>query len=114
MPLHEWTEETESEKNVITWLFEQDTFVPATKLVTNGGCFSITSGYFATPLQAYDKQGNKVWEQELDIYGRKGNAPPRSFRLSTKGSTRMQRQDSITIGSGITTRMREVISAKTR
>ncbi|WP_315357056.1 RHS repeat-associated core domain-containing protein [Prevotella denticola] len=66
VPLHEWTEENE----MVTWLFEQDTFVPAAKLVANGECFSIVSDYLGTPLQAYDKEGNKVWEQELDFYGR--------------------------------------------
>ena len=71
VPLHEWTEESE----VITWLFEQDTFVPTAKLVANGDCFSIISDYLGTPLQAYDKKGNKVWEQELDIYGRQRKRP---------------------------------------
>ena len=71
VPLHEWTEENE----VVTWLFEQDTFVPAAKLVANGDCFSIVSDYLGTPLQAYDKEGNKVWEQELDIYGRQRKRP---------------------------------------
>ena len=75
VPLHEWTETAESEENVVTWLFEQDTFVPAAKLVANGDCFSIISDYLGTPLQAYDKQGNKVWEQELDIYGRQRKRP---------------------------------------
>ena len=73
VPLHEWTEE--AEENVVTWLFEQDTFVPAAKLVANGDCFSIVSDYLGTPMQAYDKQGNKVWEQELDIYGRQRKRP---------------------------------------
>ena len=63
------------EENVITWLFEQDTFVPAAKLAANGECFSIISDYLGTPLQAYDKEGNKVWEQELDIYGRQRKRP---------------------------------------
>ena len=71
VPLHEWTEENE----MVTWLFKQDTFVPAAKLVANGECFSIISDYLGTSLQAYDKQGNKVWEQELDIYGRQRKRP---------------------------------------
>ena len=71
VPLHEWTEENE----VVTWLFEQDTFVPAAKPVANSGRSTITSGYFATPFQACDKTGNKVWEQELDIYGRQRERP---------------------------------------
>ena len=49
--------------------------MPAAKLVANGECFSIISDYLGTPLQAYDKQGNKVWEQELDIYGRQRKRP---------------------------------------
>ena len=73
VPLHEWTEE--AEESMVTWLFEQDTFVPAAKLVANGDCFSIVSDYLGTPIQAYDKQGNKVWEQELDIYGRQRKRP---------------------------------------
>ena len=71
VPLHEWTEENE----MVTWLFEQDTFVPAAKLVANGECFSIVSDYLGTPMQAYDKNGEKVWEQELDIYGRQRKRP---------------------------------------
>ena len=43
--------------------------------LANGDCFSIISDYLGTPLQAYDKQGNKVWEQELDIYGRQRKRP---------------------------------------
>ena len=50
---------------------DQDTFVPAAKLVANGECFSIVSDYLGTPQQAYDKEGNKVWEQKLDSFGRK-------------------------------------------
>ncbi|WP_390892353.1 RHS repeat domain-containing protein, partial [Prevotella jejuni] len=29
------------------------------------------SDYLGTPLQAFDNNGNKVWEQELDIFCRK-------------------------------------------
>jgi len=77
----EVSESSETEKNgtgnnnLITWLFEQGTFVPAAKLVANGDCFSIISDYLGTPMQAYDKNGDKVWEQELDIYGRQRKRP---------------------------------------
>ena len=67
VPLHEWTEENE----MVTWLFEQNTFIPAAKLAANGESFSIVSDYLGTPLQAFNNNGNKVWEQELDIFGRK-------------------------------------------
>ena len=73
VPLHEWQEiSSDTEKaDIITWLFEQDTFIPAAKLAGNGESFSIVSDYLGTPLQAFDNNGNKVWEQELDIFGRK-------------------------------------------
>ena len=73
VPLHEWQEvSSDTEKtNITTWLFEQDTFIPAAKLAGNGESFSIVSDYLGTPLQAFDNNGNKVWEQELDIFGRK-------------------------------------------
>ena len=73
VPLHEWQEvSSDAEKtNITTWLFEQNTFIPAAKLAANGESFSIVSDYLGTPLQAFDNNGNKIWEQELDIFGRK-------------------------------------------
>ena len=73
VPLHEWQEVSSDTKktNITTWLFEQNTFIPAAKLAANGESFSIVSDYLGTPLQAFDNNGNKVWEQELDIFGRK-------------------------------------------
>ena len=73
VPLHEWQEvSSDTEKaDITTWLFEQNTFIPAAKLAANGESFSIVSDYLGTPLQAFDNNGNKVWEQELDIFGRK-------------------------------------------
>ena len=73
VPLHEWQEvSSDTEKtNITTWLFEQNTFIPAAKLAANGESFSIVSDYLGTPMQAFDNNGNKVWEQELDIFGRK-------------------------------------------
>ena len=54
--------------NLITWIF-QDDFIPRGKL-TKDGNYSIISDYLGTPVEAYDEEGNKVWERELDIYGR--------------------------------------------
>ena len=73
VPLHEWQEvSSDTEKaDITTWLFEQNTFIPAAKLAGNGESFSIVSDYLGTPLQAFDNNGNKVWEQELDIFDRK-------------------------------------------
>ncbi len=36
---------------------------------------SFAYDYLGTPMQAYDKNGDKVWEQELDIYGRQRKRP---------------------------------------
>lgn len=44
-------------------------FIPAAKLI-NDGCYSIITDHLGTPCEAYDADGKKVWEMELDIYGR--------------------------------------------
>ena len=54
--------------SLITWIF-QDDFVPRGKISKDGN-YSIISDYLGTPVEAYDEKGNKVWERELDIYGR--------------------------------------------
>ena len=45
VPLHEWQEVSSDagRADVTTWLFEQDTFIPAAKLAANGESFSIVS-----------------------------------------------------------------------
>ncbi|WP_455749961.1 RHS repeat domain-containing protein [Porphyromonas gulae] len=71
VPLHEWAEESD----VTTWLFEESTFVPAAKIVGDKS-YSIITDYLGTPTHAFDSKGNKVWERNLDIYGkiRTGNS----------------------------------------
>ncbi|MDE6233412.1 MAG: RHS repeat-associated core domain-containing protein, partial [Lachnospiraceae bacterium] len=54
--------------SLVTWIF-QDDFVPRGK-ITKDGVYSIVSDYLGTPVVAYEGDGNKVWERELDIYGR--------------------------------------------
>ena len=83
MPLHEWTTpEGESissvdengeiqinpPKNLITWVFEEGSFVPMAKM-QDGKSYSIVTDHLGTPCEAYDEAGKKVWECELDIYG---------------------------------------------
>ncbi|WP_438712368.1 DUF6531 domain-containing protein [Aquimarina muelleri] len=60
--------------NLITWVFDEGTFVPSAK-ITEDGTFSIISDYLGTPILSFDENGKKVWERELDIYGkvRKGD-----------------------------------------
>ena len=71
VPLHEWTEESD----VTTWLFEEGTFVPTAKIVGDKS-YSIITDYLGTPIHAFDSHGAKVWERNLDIYGkiRTGNS----------------------------------------
>ncbi|MBD5465423.1 MAG: hypothetical protein HDR22_06340 [Lachnospiraceae bacterium] len=54
--------------SLVTWIF-QDDFIPRGK-ITKDGNYSIISDYLGTPVEAYDEEGKKVWERELDIYGR--------------------------------------------
>jgi len=86
VPLHEWqykgkfppqqlvnengdiTEETEPAENVITWVYEDGSFVPCAKIVGEES-YSIVADYLGTPTHAFDKEGVKVWERELDVYG---------------------------------------------
>jgi RHS repeat-associated protein len=82
-PLHEWTEtyhrDWDSEKKQICWdirkqplityIFEEGTFVPAAK-IAGDKAYSIVTDYLGTPVEAYDTDGNSVWERELNSYGR--------------------------------------------
>lgn len=89
-PLHEWCypekdrprevidefgetrwdhDESVPEETLITWVFDEDRFRPAAKL-TKDGSYSIITDHLGTPCEAYDEQGEKVWECELDIYGK--------------------------------------------
>ncbi|WP_445477719.1 RHS repeat-associated core domain-containing protein [Lysinibacillus irui] len=81
--LHEWLEgssacetniqnisssKTNIDNSLITWIFNEGTFIPSAK-ITKEGIYSIISDYLGTPSEAYDTDGNKVWSNELDIYG---------------------------------------------
>jgi type VI secretion system protein VasG len=50
-------------------VFEEGTFVPTAR-ITDKGSESIVTDYLGTPVEAYNEEGNKVWEREIDIYGR--------------------------------------------
>ena len=67
VPLHELHQEDNTTQEVITWLFEG--FVPVAKIVDDQK-YSIVSDYLGTPTHAFNVEGEKVWERELDIYGR--------------------------------------------
>ncbi|WP_289773599.1 RHS repeat domain-containing protein, partial [Phocaeicola sartorii] len=83
VPIHEWSykitdmqsDEKESTplkeptKDITTWVFEADTFVPTAK-IQDGKQYSIVSDYLGTPIQMYDEKGNKTWDCTLDVYGK--------------------------------------------
>lgn len=54
--------------DVITWVYEDGTFVPSAKLVDSER-YSIVSDYLGRPVQAFDDSGEIVWQTEYDIYG---------------------------------------------
>ncbi|WP_306353281.1 RHS repeat domain-containing protein, partial [Flavobacterium sp. '19STA2R22 D10 B1'] len=88
-PLHEWNYAVENRpewivddmgflqqdqpepvtSDCITWVFEEGTFKPTAKIVGDQK-YSIVTDYLGTPCQAFDEKGEKVWEMELDIYGK--------------------------------------------
>ena len=55
-------------ENLITWVFDENSFVPAAKLVGDKS-YSILTDHLGTPYEAYDEEGEKVWARELDLYG---------------------------------------------
>ena len=62
-------DKAEPVNNLITWVFNEGSFVPQAKIV-NGETYSIISDHLGTPVEAYNTEGKKVWSCELDIYGK--------------------------------------------
>ena len=55
-------------ENLITWVYGSDSYVPTAKIVGDRH-YSIISDYIGRPVQAYDNNGNIVWQADYDIYG---------------------------------------------
>ena len=55
-------------ENPITWVYDSDSYVPTAKIVGDRH-YSIVSDYIGRPVQAYDDNGNIVWQADYDIYG---------------------------------------------
>ena len=55
-------------ENLITWIYDSDSYVPTAKIVGDRH-YSIISDYIGRPVQAYDDNGNIVWQADYDIYG---------------------------------------------
>jgi YD repeat-containing protein len=54
--------------NVVTWVYEADSFVPRAKIF-NDKKYTIISDYIGNPIQGFDENGVLIWERELSIYG---------------------------------------------
>lgn len=70
-PLHEWTElelTGTNTEDVITWLFEPDSFAPLAKLQGQQRQ-SIVCDHLGTSLEMHDGRGQLSWAAELDSYG---------------------------------------------
>ena len=59
----------EEKQPLVTWIFEEGTFVPAAKL-TEQQKFSIATNYMGTPEAMYRENGESVWKCELNSYGK--------------------------------------------
>jgi RHS repeat-associated protein len=85
--LHEWSYKTTDEPqlqvddlgqlsydkpepidNLVTWVYEEGSFVPSAKIVENE-TISIINDYIGRPVQAYSSDGNIIWQTDYDIYG---------------------------------------------
>ncbi|VTY04951.1 Putative deoxyribonuclease RhsC [Prevotella melaninogenica] len=55
-------------ENLITWVYDSDSYAPTAKIVGERH-YSIISDYIGRPVQAYDDNGNIVWQADYDIYG---------------------------------------------
>ncbi|GAB6962920.1 RHS repeat domain-containing protein [Prevotella fusca] len=58
----------ESVENLVTWVYEEGSYVPVAKL-QNGERYTIISDYMGRPVEAYDSYGTVVWQADYDIYG---------------------------------------------
>ena len=59
---------TEKPENLVTWVYDGTSFTPVAK-VTEDERYTIIHDYLGTPTQAYDSNGELVWEMVLDVYG---------------------------------------------
>ena len=72
VPLHEWkgfVSKDALSENLITWVFEEDSFSPIAKL-RGEKKYSILADHLGTPIEAYADDGNLVWERSLNANGK--------------------------------------------
>ncbi|CAA9228861.1 MAG: Rhs family protein [uncultured Cytophagales bacterium] len=102
-PLHEWTETPNlmgqqarqgaagaatnggsvPDGDLVTWLFEPESFAPLAKLV-GGRSYGIVTDHLGTPLSMHGDTGEAVWSADLNCYGQvlnlRGKAEDCPFR----------------------------------
>jgi len=70
--IHEWVEDSEqaisNDPQIITWLFEDETFVPIA-LLTKEKAYSIIADHLGTPFSMLDPDERKVWNKAFDLFG---------------------------------------------
>ncbi|MEZ0612202.1 type VI secretion system tube protein TssD [Fibrella sp. WM1] len=72
VPIHEWVEYNSApfqSNDVITWLFEENSFSPIGKL-TGDARYSILTDHLGTPLEMIAQSGQSTWQAETTSYGR--------------------------------------------
>ncbi len=71
-PLHEWAEfglDGQNTEQIITWLFEEDSFAPIGKLQGTTRQ-SILTDHLGTPVEMIDQGGQRTWQAQTTAYGR--------------------------------------------
>ncbi|CAM3942828.1 RHS repeat-associated core domain-containing protein [Flavobacterium branchiophilum] len=56
-------------ENLITWIFEEDSFSPIAKL-RGEKKYSILADHLGTPYESYDDKGDLIWSRELNSNGK--------------------------------------------
>ena len=72
VPLHEWkgfVSKDALNENLITWLFEEDSFSPIAKVKGNK-YYSILADHLGTPIEMYQDDGSLFWERQLNANGK--------------------------------------------
>lgn len=57
-----------TQEQLITWLFEPDSFTPLAKLVGDEH-YSIITDHLGTPNIVFDKEGKRVWSADISVWG---------------------------------------------
>ena len=102
-------------ENLITWVYDSDSYVPTAKIVGDTH-YSIISDYIGRPVQVYDDNGYIVWQADYDIYGNLRNLHGRRQFIPFRQLGQYEDEETglYYTGSGIMTRIQEPISVRIR